>query len=99
MRLALILALAAGPALADAPLFLIEQSSLPFDLGPGAPRNQPSRQANSPHAAANSAASPANSSDVYRNAPENPENGKRLIFTADGTVVGYYAPNLSLIHI
>lgn len=93
MRLALILALAAGPALADAPLFLIEQSSLPFDLGPGAPRNQPSRQANSPHAAANSAASPANSSDVYRNAPENPENGKRLIFTADGTVVGYYAPN------
>ena len=48
MRLALILALAAGPALADAPLFLIEQSSLPFDLGPGAPRNQPSRQANSP---------------------------------------------------
>lgn len=83
----------AGPALADAPLFLIEQSGLPFDLGPGAPRNQPSRQANSPNAAPNSLANPANSSTVYANSPRNPANEKRVIFLGDGSVVGYYAPS------
>ncbi len=98
MRLALILALAApltlaGPALADAPLFVLDQSSLPFDLGPGAPRNAPSRQANSPHAAANSAANSANSAASYVNSPGNPANEKRVIFTSDGSVVGYYAPS------
>ena len=93
MRLALILSLAAAPALADAPLFLIDQTQLPFDLGPGAPQNQPSRQVNSPHAAANSAASPANGSQRYANSPRNPANEKRVIFLSDGTAVGYYAPN------
>jgi len=93
MRLALILALLAGPAIADAPLFLIEQSALPFDLGPGAPQNAPSRQSNSPHAAGNSTASAANSSASYGNSPSNPANEKRVIFTGDGSVVGYYAPN------
>ncbi|WP_199258451.1 hypothetical protein [Paracoccus binzhouensis] len=95
MRLALIpaLMLCAAPVLADAPLFLIDQTRLPFDLGPGAPQNQPARQANSPHAAANSAASPANSASIHANSPRNPANEKRVIFTADGTVVGYYAPN------
>lgn len=93
MRLALILALCAGPVWADAPLFLIEQSSLPFDLGPGATQNAPSRQANSPNSAANSAASAANSSDSYANSPRNPANEKRVIFTSDGAVVGYYNPN------
>jgi hypothetical protein len=88
-----ILALAASPAMADAPLFLLDQTKLPFDLGPGAPRNQPSRQANSPHAAANSAASPANSGSSFRNSPRNSENEKRVIFTSDGTAVGYYASN------
>lgn len=92
-KLALILALAAAPAAADAPLFLLDQTRLPFDLGPGAPQNQPSRQANSPHAAANSAASSANSGASFANSPRNPENEKRVIFTADGTAVGYYAPN------
>lgn len=93
MRLALILSLCAAPALADAPLFLIDQTSLPFDLGPGAPQNAPSRQANSPNAAANSTASPANRASSYANSPDNPANGKRVIFTADGSVVGYYVPN------
>ncbi|WP_230383034.1 hypothetical protein [Paracoccus shanxieyensis] len=83
-RLVLIFALCAGPAPADAPLFLLDQTTLPFDLGPGAPQNQPSRQANSPHAAANSAASPANSGSAYANSPRNPANEKRVIFTADG---------------
>lgn len=83
----------AGAGLADAPLFLIEQSSLPFDLGPGAPQNQPARQANSPNAAANSRANPGNSSSTYANAPHNPANAKRVIFLGDGTVVGYYVPN------
>lgn len=95
MRLAPILLFAClcGPALADAPLFVLEQSSLPFDLGPGAPQNAPSRQANSPNAAANSAASPANSSSSFANSPRNPANEKRVIFLSDGTVVGYYARN------
>ena len=92
-HIALILTLAAAPALADAPLFLLDQTQLPFDLGPGAPQNQPARQANSPHAAANSAASPANSGASFANSPRNPANEKRVIFTADGTAVGYYAPN------
>ncbi|MFT4012893.1 MAG: hypothetical protein QM682_05705 [Paracoccus sp. (in: a-proteobacteria)] len=92
--LALILALTlAAPALADAPLFVLEQSSLPFDLGPGAPQNQPSRQANSPNAAANSAANPANSAASFANSPRNPANEKRVIFTSDGTVLGYYVRN------
>ncbi|RCW78000.1 hypothetical protein [Paracoccus lutimaris] len=93
MRLALVLTLIAGPALADAPLFLIDQTQLPFDLGPGAPQNAPSRQENSPNAAANSAASAANRSGSYGNSPANPANEKRVIFTDDGSVVGYYAPN------
>lgn len=92
MRLALILAMCAGPVWADAPLFLIEQSGLPFDLGPGAPHNSPARQANSPNAAANSSANAANSSSAYANSPQNPANEKRVIFTGDGEVVGYYAP-------
>ena len=93
MRLALVLTLIAGPALADAPLFLIDQTQLPFDLGPGAPQNAPSRQGNSPNAAANSAASAANRSSSYANSPSNPANEKRVIFIDDGSVVGYYAPN------
>ncbi|MDK8872754.1 hypothetical protein [Paracoccus sp. SSJ] len=95
MRLASlpVLMLCAAPALADAPLFILDQTRLPFDLGPGAPRNTPAKTSNSPHAAANSAASPANSASRYANSPRNPANEKRVIFTADGTVVGYYAPN------
>lgn len=93
MRLALILALLATPALADAPIFVLDQTQLPFDLGPGAPQNSPARQANSPNAAANSAASAANRSSAYANSPANPANEKRVIFTADGSVIGYYAPN------
>lgn len=91
--LALILTLAVAPALADAPLFLLDQTKLPFDLGPGAPQNQPGRQSNSPYAAANSAASPANSGTSFANSPRNTQNEKRVIFTADGSAVGYYAPN------
>ena len=93
MRLPFFLALIATPALADAPLFWIDQTQLPFDLGPGAPQNAPARQANSPNAAANSAASAANRASSYGNSPSNPANEKRVIFTADGTAVGYYAPN------
>ncbi|KGJ02431.1 hypothetical protein IT41_17510 [Paracoccus halophilus] len=90
---ALSLALLASPALADAPLFVLDQTQLPFDLGPGAPQNSPARQSNSPNAAANSAASAANRATTYANSPANPANEKRVIFTADGSVIGYYAPN------
>lgn len=93
MRLAFVFTLLASPVLADAPLFLIDQTTLPFDLGPGAPQNAPSRQSNSPNAAANSAASAANSSASFANSPRNPANEKQVIFTADGEVVGYYVRN------
>lgn len=85
----------AGPALADAPLFLVDPSQLPFDLGPGAPANQPSRMANSPVAAGNSGAAPGNGSAIHANAPGNPRNGPdggRAIW-ADGEPVGYYTTN------
>ena len=85
--------LPAGEAWADAPVFVINQTQLPFDLGPGSPANAPTRQANLPTAAANSAASPANSSAAYANSPHNPANSKRIIFDSDGTTLGYYAPN------
>ncbi len=85
--------LAATPALADAPLFLLDQTQLPFDLSPGAPQNSPAKQSNSPNSSANSSASPANRSSTRANSPGNPANEKRVIFTADGEVVGYYAPN------
>ncbi len=81
----------AVPARADAPLFVLDQSRLPFDLGPANPANAASARANSPNAAANSGANPANQSSTYANSPRNPANEKRVIFTRDGSAVGYYA--------
>lgn len=79
--------------LADAPIFVLDQSQLPFDLGPGAPANSPAAQKNAPSAASNSTANAANSASNYANSPRNPANEKRVIFTGDGEVVGYYAEN------
>ncbi|MDN3711813.1 hypothetical protein QWZ10_08190 [Paracoccus cavernae] len=92
LGLAALLAMS-GAALADAPVFVIDQSQLPFDLGPGAPENAPARQSNLPSAAGNSSANAANSSAAYANSPNNPANSKRVLFTAEGEVVGYYAEN------
>lgn len=85
-----------GAALADAPLFVLDPAQLPFDLGPGAPRNAPARTDNLPSAPANSAAAPGNGSGVRANAPDNPANGPdggRAIVLGDGEVVGYYTQN------
>ena len=82
-------------ALADAPLFIVDPSQLPFDLGPGAPANQPSRTSNSPSAAGNSSGAPGNGSGIRANAPDNPANGPdggRAIW-ADGEPVGCYTTN------
>lgn len=84
---------AAGVALADAPVFLLDATRLPFDLGPGAPQNSPTNPANLPSAAANSAASPANSSRVHANSGHNPANEKRVLFDVDGRVLGHYVQN------
>ena len=84
-----------GVALADAALFLVDPSQMPFDLGPAAPANQPARQSNSPTAAGNSSGAPGNGSGIHANSPSNPANGPdggRAIF-ADGEAVGYYAMN------
>lgn len=92
---ALTLLVLPGPALADAPLFIVDPSQLPFDLGPGAPANQPSRMSNSPSAAGNSSGAPGNGSGIRSNAPDNPANGPdggRAIW-ADGEPVGYYTTN------
>lgn len=84
-----------GAALADAALFLVDPSQMPFDLGPGAPANQASRHSNSPAAAGNSSGAPGNGSGIHANAPSNPANGPdggRAIL-ADGEAVGYYTTN------
>lgn len=83
----------AAPALADAPLIVLDRTQLPFDVGPGNPANSPSRPGNAPHSAWNSAGNTANSSAAWENRPTNPANEKRLIFTAQGDVLGYYARN------
>lgn len=93
LRLVISLALLGTPALADAPIFVIDQTQLPFDLGPGAPANSPAKQSNSPSAAANSTANAANSSSAHANSPDNPANARRVIFSSDGEAVGYYVPN------
>lgn len=91
--LATIAALAAAPALADAPLFILDRTQLPFDLGPGNPANNPALPQNSPYAAWNSAGNTSNSSGNYDNRPSNPANQNRMIITADGSVLGYYVVN------
>ena len=93
IRLLFILGLLAAPALADAPLVVLDRTQLPFDVGPGNPANSPSRPGNAPHAAWNSSGNTANSSSAWENRPSNPANEKRLIFTAQGDVLGYYARN------
>ena len=92
---ALLIAAAALPALADAPLFVVEPSQMPFDLGPGAPANQPSRRTNLPNAPGNSGSAPGNGSGIRANAPDNPANGPdggRGIWAGD-EMVGYYTRN------
>lgn len=83
----------AGSGLADAPLIILDPTQLPFDLGPGHPANNPARPSNSPNAAWNSSGNTANSTSAWQNRPVNPANEKRLIITADGGVLGYYATN------
>lgn len=93
--LPVILALCLTPAaaMADAALIILDRTQLPFDLGPGHPANSPTRTGNAPHAAWNSAGNTANSASVWQNRPSNPANENRLIFTAEGDVLGYYAAN------
>lgn len=87
------LLLTATAALADAPLIVLDRTQLPFDLGPGHPANNPSRASNAPHASWNSAGNTANAPTTPGNRPTDRANEARVIFTADGSVVGYYAPN------
>ncbi len=84
---------AACPARADAPLIVLDQTRLPFDLGPGHPANNPASPANSPNSAWNSSGNTANSGTAWQNRPSNPDNERRLIITADGGVLGYYVAN------
>ncbi|WEF25236.1 hypothetical protein [Paracoccus sp. S3-43] len=80
-------------AQADAPLIVLDQTRLPFDLGPGHPANNPASPANSPNAAWHSSGNTANSGTAWQNRPSNPDNERRLIITGDGGVLGYYATN------
>lgn len=91
--LALLMTALPGPSAADAPLIILDRGQLPFDLGPGNPANNPARPSNSPHAAWNSGGNTANSGTTWQNRPSNPANSQRLIITADGGVLGYYAAN------
>ena len=69
------------------------RTQLPFDLGPGNPANSPAQPGNAPHAAWNSAGNTANAPTAPGNRPSDRVNEGRVIFTSDGSVVGYYAPN------
>lgn len=92
--LALALAVTTPPsAHADAPMFILDRTQMAFDLGPGHPANNPASPRNNPNAAWNSAGNTANTSAAAENRPTNPENQNRLIFTADGHVLGYYVVN------
>ena len=95
IRAAVLLLALSTAAAADAPLFIVEPSQLPFDLGPGAPANGPARRSNLPTAPGNSSAAPGNGSGVHANAPDNPANGPdggRAIWVGDEPV-GYYTTN------
>lgn len=83
----------AGAAWGDAPLFILDRTQMAFDLGPGHPANNPARPGNSPNAAWNSAGNTANTAAAPENNPTNPANQNRLIYTADGAVIGYYVLN------
>lgn len=87
------LAAMAAPAHADAPLFILDRTQLPFDLSPAHPANSPARATNLPTAAWNSAGNTANSPRLRDNRPDNPANAQRLLITADGGVIGYYVTN------
>lgn len=92
---AVLVAASALPVLADAPLFIVQPSQMPFDLGPGAPANQSSRRQNLPSAPGNSSSAPGNGSGIRANAPDNPANGpdgRRAIWAGDEPV-GYYTTN------
>ncbi|MBC9247124.1 hypothetical protein H4P12_10425 [Paracoccus sp. 11-3] len=93
LLITLTLSVFAGVARADAPLIILDRSQLPFDLSPGNPANSPARSSNSPNSAWNSASNTANSASAWENRPSNPANEQRLIFTSDGSVLGYYATN------
>lgn len=91
---ALLFSLTCAPlALADAPLIILDRTQLPFDLGPGHPANNPAKASNSANSTWNSASNTANSASTWANRPDNPANERRLIITADGGVLGYYAMN------
>lgn len=90
---ALVLSLMAGAAHADAPIFIVDQTQLPFDLSPANPANSPSSFANSPQNAANSASNLRNTSRLRETSPTGPNAEQNLIFTTDGVVVGYYMRN------
>lgn len=101
IRALVIAALCPGAALANAALFVVEPSQMPFDLGPGAPANQPSRASNAPAAAGNSGSAPGNGSAIRANAPDNPANGPdggRAII-AGGEAVGYYTTNAGTLNL
>lgn len=92
---AAVVVLASGltPALADAPIFIVDPSTLPFDLSPAHPDNSRANFANSPYNAANSASDLRNTSRLRDTAPTGPKAEHNLIYTTDGTVVGYYMRN------
>lgn len=96
MRLAAaVLALTAVPALAGSPLFMLDPTQLPFDLGPGAPLNQPSARGNLPTAPGNSGALPANGARLPGHRPGDPANrpGGANALDLNGVPAGYVTRN------
>jgi len=87
---------AAGSALADLPVFQIDESSLPYNLSPSNYDNSPSNYGNSISNYDNSPSNYDNSESNYSNSASNYENSRngsrRLIFKDGGSLKfsGYY---------
>lgn len=92
----LMLVIASGKALADLPIFLVNESHLPYEYSPSNYDNSPSNYDNSISNYDNSASNYDNSASNYNNSPSNYENSisgnHRLIYSLNGSrkYAGYY---------
>jgi hypothetical protein len=84
------------PVFAQTRLIIIDQSALPYDLGPTKFENSPTRYENSSTNYDNSSTNYDNSPTKYENSASNYENsnGKNRLITQAGQQVGYtvYSP-------
>lgn len=82
-----------APASADMLVIQIKDAGLPYDISPSNYDNSPSNYTNSPSNYDNSVSNYDNSPSNYDNSPSNYDNGiqgKRRLYLANKTMIGYY---------